>query len=72
MTELMEQHYSIHFHCWTSHEVRDMLAYARDELGMPFDIEFFGEYAAECENIFVLRKRAMASATHSPAGQQAA
>ena len=71
MAELMQQRYSIHFHCWTSREVLEMLACARDTLGMPFDVEFFGEYAAEGENIFVLRKRA-ACAAEAVSDQQAA
>jgi len=72
MAELMEQRYSIHFHCWTSREVLEMLACARDTLGMPFDVEFFGEYEAAGENIFVLRKRAEASVADAVSDQQAA
>lgn len=72
IAELMTQRYSIHFHCWTSREVLEMLACARDTLGMPFDVEFFGEYEAAGENIFVLRKRAVASVAGGISDQQAA
>jgi hypothetical protein len=49
-----------------------MLACARDTLGMPFDVEFFGEYEAAGENIFVLRKRAETSVAGGISDQQAA
>jgi GT2 family glycosyltransferase/glycosyltransferase involved in cell wall biosynthesis len=66
MAELMSQRYSIHFHCWTSREVREMLTCARDVLAIHFDIEFFAEHPAEKENIFVLRKRAAAVSAAIP------
>lgn len=72
IAELMAQQYSIHFHCWTSREVLELLACARDTLGMPFDVEFFGEYETAGENIFVLRKRAEASVAGGVSDQQAA
>jgi|GEM_PF-384044 len=55
--ELIQQSYSIHFHCWTSQETLEMLIHARDKMQLPFEIEFFGEYEANHENIFIARKK---------------
>jgi len=63
--ELMEHSYSIHFHCWTSHETLEMLLYARDAMQLPFDIKFFGEYEANHENIFIVRKKGIIRACQS-------
>jgi SAM-dependent methyltransferase len=54
VTELMDQAYSIHFHCWTITEVLEMLSHARNAMSLPFEVEFVAE--RDDEIIFVLRR----------------
>jgi SAM-dependent methyltransferase len=54
--ELKSTHYSIHFHCWTSKEVVELLHYSQATLQYPFRVTFFAEYPHAKENIFILQK----------------
>jgi SAM-dependent methyltransferase len=57
--DLMNQKYSIHFHCWTSKEFLDTLVNAQEKLKFEFSIIFFAEYTENSENIFILKKGLM-------------
>lgn len=55
---LMERSYSIHFHVWTPEAFRELLQHARDEEGLPFDVEELVQNGFEF--ICILRKTAQA------------
>jgi predicted SAM-dependent methyltransferase len=53
--ELVELDYSIHFHVWTPEEFAELLAGARREAGLEFDVVEQEANGHEC--IFILRRR---------------
>lgn len=54
INELMRKEGYIHFHVWTQYEMFELLASAREKLGLSFEIECFLKSALE--GIFILRK----------------
>ena len=53
--ELMEQKYSIHFHCWDANGFKEFLQYMRNDCALPFEVTLFVE--REDEYISILTKQ---------------
>lgn len=55
LEEIMEQKYSIHFHCWSVNGFNDFLNYLKQDYALPFDISLFVDRGDEY--ITILKKK---------------
>jgi len=55
VNELLEQKYSIHFHCWDANGFKEFLQYLKSDCKLPFEVSMFQE--REDEFISILTKR---------------
>ncbi|MBB1077553.1 methyltransferase domain-containing protein [Rhodoferax sp. 4810] len=53
--EIMEQKYSIHFHCWSVSGFKKFLNYLRNDCALPFDILLFADRSDEY--VTILKKK---------------